>query len=83
MSSSWMDDDDHLQLCKSWCAVSEDTTVGTGQKAKTFWGATQINRRGSRNELHEHWKQSGHQLSMMSVSLLDLTHKSKIFRNLV
>ena len=39
MSSSWMDDDDHLQLCKSWCAISEDPTVGTGQKSKTFWGS--------------------------------------------
>ena len=34
--SSWMDDDHHLQLWKSWSIISEDPTVGTGQKSNTF-----------------------------------------------
>jgi hypothetical protein len=27
-----------ILLCHSWLAVSEDSSVGTGQKAETFWG---------------------------------------------
>jgi len=34
-----MEDDEHLQLCRSFVATSEDRVTGTGQKGDTFFSA--------------------------------------------